>query len=115
MIIIIENSKVVGAFFFFFNKKTLPKTAPSVVSEHLGVSAKVISSKELAFVFESQPLCASVFPHHRETGGTHKPSWAEPLIQSTKDEGSACVLLHIKAGHDGKKSTLLLFMTYKTS
>lgn len=104
-------------FFCFFNKKTLPKTAPSVVSEHLGVSAKVITSKEQAFVFELQPLRASVFPHHREIGGTHKSSWAnsEPLIQSTKDEGSACVLLHIKAGHDGKKRTLLLFMTYKTS
>lgn len=104
-------------FFFFFNKKSLPKTAPSVVSEHLGLSAKVISSKELAFVFESQPLCASVFPHYREVGGTHKSSWAkaEPLIQSTKDEGSACVLLHIKAGTMEKKRTLLVFMTYKTS
>lgn len=59
------SSKVVGAFFFFF-LTTLPKSAPSVVSKHLGVSAKVISSKELAFVFESQPLCAPAFPHHGE-------------------------------------------------
>lgn len=51
---------------FFFKKKILPKPAPSVVLEHLGVSAKVISSKELAFVFELQPLCVPAFPHHGE-------------------------------------------------
>lgn len=65
-------------------------------------------------------MCSSVPTPWTEIGGTRNSPWAntEPPIQSTRDDGNACALLHIKAGHSRgkkKKRTLLLFMTSPTS
>lgn len=95
----------------------LPKSAPSAVSKHLEVSAKVISSKELTLGFELHPLCAPKFTHHGERSkkvGTLF-GWTLSLRSKAQEMTTVHVSCFSKNKALWKKGHCLFSWPYKTS